>query len=78
MLNSRAGSSCRQRSSLNLRIPVFCLCHFLHIFVGADIATRTMWRYRGQELRQLAEELDQLANETANESDPDPISFTPS
>jgi hypothetical protein len=50
----------------------------LHIFVGADIATRTMWRYRGQELRQLAEELDQLANETANESDPDPISFTPS
>jgi hypothetical protein len=78
MLNSRAGSSCRQRSSLNLRILVFGLCHFLHIFVGADIAARTMRRYRGQELRQLAEELDQPANETANESDPDPISFTPS
>ena len=61
-----------------LRILVFCLCHFLHIFVGADIAARTMRRYRGQELRHLAEELDQLVDETANESDPDPISFTPS
>jgi hypothetical protein len=50
----------------------------LHIFSGADIAARTMRRYRGQELRHLAEELDQLVNETANESDPDPISFTPS
>jgi hypothetical protein len=54
------------------------LCHFLHIFVGADIAARTMRRYWGQELRHLAEELDQLVDETANESDPDPISFTPS
>jgi hypothetical protein len=78
MLNSRAGSSCRQQSSLNLRILVFCLCHFLHIFSGADIAARTMRRYRGQELRHLAEELDQLVDETVNESDPDLISFTPS
>jgi len=49
---------------------------FAH-FSGADLAARTMLRYWGQELRHLAEELDQLVNETANESDPDPISFAP-
>jgi hypothetical protein len=54
------------------------LCHFLHIFSSADIAARTMRRYRRQELRHLAEELDQPVDETANESDPDPISSTPS
>jgi hypothetical protein len=58
------------------QILAFYLCHFLHIFfTWADITDRTVRQHLGEELGHITEELDRLANETANENDPGPISF---
>jgi hypothetical protein len=48
----------------NLRILVFCLCHLLHIFSGADIATQLVY----PAMTRLDQELDQLVDETTNEA----------
>jgi hypothetical protein len=53
------------------------LCHFLHILAVTRIADRTVQQHPAQELRHIAEELDQLADDTTNESDQGPISFSP-
>jgi len=53
------------------------LVSFFAHSADADIADRTVWPHLGQELRHIAEGLDRLANETANGSDPGPISFSP-
>ena len=50
-------------------------------FVGhladADIADRSLQQQQRQELRAIADGLEQRANEIVNESDPDSISFSP-
>jgi hypothetical protein len=68
MLNNRAERSCRQQSSVkggfwSSACVIFCTFH------GADITDRTVWQHLGQELGHIAEELDRLANETADGSD---------
>jgi hypothetical protein len=43
---------------------VFCLCHFLHIFSGADVTTQLVY----PAMTGLDQELDQLVDETTNET----------
>jgi hypothetical protein len=49
---------------------------FAHL-ADADIADRTLQQHQRQELRHIAEGLEQRGNEIVNKSDPDSISFSP-
>jgi hypothetical protein len=46
---------------------------FAHL-ADADIADRSLQQHQRQELRDIADGLEQRGNEIVNESDPDPIS----
>ena len=49
---------------------------FAHL-ADTDIADRSLQQHQRQELRNIADGLEQRGNEIVNESDPDPISFSP-
>jgi hypothetical protein len=49
---------------------------FAHL-ADADITDRSLQQHQRQELRDIADGLEQRANEIVNESDPDSISFSP-
>ena len=49
---------------------------FAHL-ADADITDRSLQQQQRQELRAIADGLEQRANEIVNESDPDSISFSP-
>ena len=49
---------------------------FAHL-ADADITDRSLQQHQRQELRAIADGLEQRANEIVNESDPDSISFSP-
>ena len=49
---------------------------FAHL-ADADITDRSLQQHQRQELRDIADGLEQRSNEIVNESDPDSISFSP-
>jgi hypothetical protein len=49
---------------------------FAHL-ADTDITDRSLQQHQRQELRAIADGLEQQANEIVNESDPDSISFSP-
>jgi len=49
---------------------------FVHL-ADADITDRSLQQHQRQELRDIADGLEQRSNEIVNESDPDSISFSP-
>ena len=49
---------------------------FAHL-ADADTADRSLQQHQRQELRDIADGLEQRGNEIVNESDPDSISFSP-
>ena len=49
---------------------------FAHL-ADPDITDRSLQQHQRQELRDIADGLEQRSNEIVNESDPDSISFSP-